>query len=151
MAQIWQQFTHGVPEKPVVLELQGRKLEVHKSAKDNAFFTFSELCTTAMGAADYIAIASAFPTVFLADIPILHNSEFNWVRRLITLVDTLYEHKVKLICSAAAPPELIFVPDDAGGAGHEEKFAWSRTLSRLAEMQTQEYLSSPHKPSNWKN
>ena len=131
----------------MLLDVNGRKLEVSKTARNIAMFNFQQLFTKAMGAADYIAIASHFHTVFLVDVPIIKDTEFNWARRFITFIDSLYEHKVKLVCSAQEKPENLFVLSDShSGVGAEESFAWKRCVSRLAEMQTVEYLSSPHKP-----
>lgn len=90
----------------------------------------------------YLALANVFHTIFITDIPILTLQERDQVRRMITLVDTLYERKTKLIISADAPVESLFVADatDKSSSAIDEIFAWDRTVSRLMEMQSQEYL-----------
>jgi protein AFG1 len=119
-------------------------------------FTFHQLCAEALGAADYIAIASAYKTVFVKDIvemDVLLNDDV--LRRFITLVDTLYEYRVRLVCSADAPWDgLVVERSKSSDANHgdllgtsvyvpvaeEEKFAFGRMVSRLTEMQSAAYL-----------
>jgi cell division protein ZapE len=100
-------------------------------------FRFAELCERPLGAADYIAIATHFHTLILAEIPQMSRAERNEARRFMTLIDALYEHKVNLICSAAAVPDALY----AGGDG---AFEFQRTASRLMEMQSRDYLARPH-------
>jgi len=123
-----------------------------------ARFSFEELCGRPLGAADYLGIAAAFHTVFVTDIPRFTLNDINQVRRFITLVDALYDKSVKLVASAAAPPEDLFIIDadsdarihvgdrtgaaahDPSGGSKDEIFAFGRTISRLKEMQSHEYL-----------
>jgi len=100
-------------------------------------FTFAELCATALGAADYITIAELYHTVVLAGVPVLPPEKRNKAARFITLIDALYEHKVNLVCAAAADPEHLFPRGDGS-------FEFARTASRLHEMQADDYLSAPH-------
>jgi cell division protein ZapE len=97
-----------------------------------------------VGPADYIALAAHFHTVVLDNIPRLHvHGNRNEIRRFINLIDELYNHKVKLICSSAVPhDELIEV--EAGLEETEEKFMFSRVVSRLTEMQSEQYLETAH-------
>ena len=115
------------------LTVQGREVPVPQAARGVARFAFADLCEAPLGAADYIAIAQAFHTVVLDSVPKLSPEQRNEARRFATLIDALYEAKVRLICSAAAPPEALH----AKGT-HAEEF--KRTASRLYEMQSAEYL-----------
>lgn len=117
-----------------------------------------DLCTKPLGAADYMAVASSFHTVFIHDIPVLDTgTRVNETRRFITLVDTFYEHHVKLIATAESRPEklldtsIVHVQEiDILGTtagvqdNQDEAFAFERTVSRLTEMQTNEYLQEAH-------
>jgi len=130
-----------------------------------ARFTFAELCERPLGAADYQELARSHGALFLAGVPQLTLARRNELRRFITLIDTLYEHHVQLVASADAPPAHTFLPtwaelaDLRRGSGGEfvtadglpasaavdksaldEAFAFDRTRSRLAEMQSEEYV-----------
>ncbi|WP_028639455.1 cell division protein ZapE [Novosphingobium acidiphilum] len=120
----------------------GRTLHVPKSLKGVAVFSFKRLCVEARGASDYLAIARKYHTVILVAIPQLGPERRNETMRLITLIDALYEHKVKLIATAAANPEDLYQRD--GGGDEEGRFAFDRTVSRLMEMQSQDYLALGH-------
>ncbi len=104
-----------------------------------ARFTFHELCERPLGAADYLRIAHEFHTLVIDRIPLMTYETRNAAKRFITLVDTLYDHAVKLVASAAAPPDELYHAD----AGFEAT-EFSRTASRLIEMGSQSYLSLPH-------
>jgi len=126
------------------IEMQGRRLTVPRCGRSTkvGFFTFKDLCDKPLGAADYFAIADAFHTVFIADIPQLTLQERDQVRRLITLVDCLYERHTKLVCTADAQAlELFKVTEQEAQGTFDEIFAWDRTASRLQEMQSTEYLT----------
>jgi cell division protein ZapE len=120
----------------------GRTLHVPKSLKGVAVFSFKRLCVEARGASDYLAIARKYHTVILVAIPLLGPERRNETMRFITLIDALYEHKVKLIATAAANPEDLY--DRHGGGDEEGRFAFHRTVSRLMEMQSQDYLALGH-------
>ena len=122
-----------------VLEVQGRRVPVPCFSGGVAKFSFASLCQEAKGAADYIAIASSYHTVLVEGVPRMNEQKLPLVRRFITLVDVLYENHVKLIALAHAPVEETYAPKDAS-ATRDEDFAWERTVSRLTEMQTSEYL-----------
>ena len=124
---------------PMILEMQGRKLTVPVQARGVARMRFAELCETALGAADYLALAARFHTLILADIPVLTPEQRNAAKRFTTLIDTLYEAKVKLIASAGAAPDILY-PDG------DESFEFRRCVSRLEEMQSDSYRMLAHQP-----
>ncbi len=115
----------------------GRTLHVPKSLKGVAVFSFRRLCGEARGAADYLAIARAYHTVIVVGIPVMGPDMRNEAARFVTLIDTLYEHKVKLFATAAAAPEDLYPAGDGS-------FEFARTVSRLMEMQSAEYLAEGH-------
>ncbi len=115
----------------------GRKLHVPKSLKGVAVFSFKRLCGEARGAPDYLAIARRFHTVIVVGIPIMARELRNEAARFVTLIDALYEHKVKLLAAADAEPVGLY----PGGDG---SFEFQRTVSRLEEMQSAEYLAEGH-------
>jgi len=115
----------------------GRMLHVPKSLKGVGVFSFKRLCGEARGAADYLAIARAYHTVILVGIPKLGPDRRNEAARFVTLIDALYENKVKLIAAADAEPEDLY----QAGTG---RFEFDRTISRLNEMQSADYLALGH-------
>jgi cell division protein ZapE len=115
----------------------GRALHVPKSLKGVAVFSFKKLCGAARGAADYLAIAQRFHTVILVGIPAMSRDMRNEAARFVTLIDALYEHKVKLLAAADAEPDGLYPAGDGG-------FEFQRTVSRLEEMQSAEYLAEGH-------
>ena len=120
----------------------GRTLHVPKCLKGVGVFSFKRLCGEARGAADYLAIARHFHTVFLVGIPVMGPDQRNEAARFRTLIDALYEHRVKLFASAAAQPEELYSTDGSGDeAGH---FEFARTVSRLREMQSDAYMALGH-------
>ena len=108
-----------------------------KSLKGVAVFSFKRLCGEARGAADYLAIARHYHTVILVGIPQLDADQRNEAARFVTLIDALYEHKVKLIASADAEPGELYAQGDG-------RFEFDRTISRLMEMQSIDYLALGH-------
>ncbi len=115
----------------------GRRLHVPKSLKGVAVFSFRRLCGEPRGAADYLAIARHFHTVILVGIPRLGPENRNEAARFVTLIDALYEHKVKLLAAADATPEQLYTVGDG-------TFEFQRTISRLIEMQSKSYLAAGH-------
>ena len=115
----------------------GRSLHVPKSLKGVAVFSFKRLCGEARGAADYLAIARRFHTVILVGIPRMTREQRNEAARFVTLIDQLYEHKVKLLAAAAAEPADLYPAGDG-------TFEFARTVSRLEEMQSADYLAEGH-------
>lgn len=130
-------LTEGAVPRPDELMVNGRKLTVPLSAVGVARFSFKQLCGTALGASDYLELATLYHTLVLSGIPLLSPENKDEARRFVTLVDALYEHKVTLICSAAAPPETLY-PSGIGA------FEFQRTVSRLMEMQAEDYVTRQH-------
>jgi len=120
----------------------GRSIHVPKSFKGVAVFSFKRLCAEARGAADYLAVARHYHTVIIVGIPRLGAERRNETARFITLIDALYENKVKLIATADAEPVDLY---DSGSRGDDEgRFMFDRTVSRLMEMQSEDYLAKGH-------
>jgi len=120
------------------LELPGgRTLHVPKSLKGAAVFSFARLCRQPLGAADYLAIARHYHTVFIVGIPRLGPENRNEAIRFIHLIDALYEQKVKLVAAADARPDQLYPSGDSS-------FEFERTVSRLMEMQSADYLALGH-------
>ncbi len=115
----------------------GRTLHVPKSLKGVAVFSFKRLCGEARGAADYLAVARRYHTVIIVGIPVLTREMRNEAARFVTLIDALYEHRVKLLASADAEPGDLYPTGDGS-------FEFQRTVSRLEEMQSTEYLAEGH-------
>ncbi len=126
---VWDRLV-GVPGDPLILRVKGRDVEIPRFHNGIARARFYDLCGRPLGAADYLALAEAARVLFLEDIPRLSRSNFNEARRFVTLVDALYEAKVRLICTAAAEPEMLYVEG-------EGSFEFERTASRLREMQAE--------------
>ena len=119
------------------LAVMGRSLVVPRAAGAVARFDFAALCETPLGPGDYLALATHFETLVLDAIPRLEPALFDAARRFITLIDALYDHRVKLIASAASDPDGLYPEGEGAGA-------FRRTASRLIEMQSSEYLALPH-------
>ncbi len=115
----------------------GRTLQVPKSLKGVAVFSFKRLCGEARGSNDYLSVARRYHSVFLVGIPKLGPENRNEAARFVTLVDALYEHKVKLIATADAEPAALYESGDG-------QFEFDRTVSRLMEMQSAQYLAEGH-------
>jgi cell division protein ZapE len=115
----------------------GRSLHVPKSLKGVAVFSFKRLCSDHRGAADYLAIARRYHTIIIVGIPVMGPEMRNEAARFVTLVDALYEHKVKLLASADAEPSGLYRSGDGS-------FEFQRTVSRLEEMRSAEYLAQGH-------
>ncbi|MBF0392323.1 MAG: AFG1 family ATPase [Alphaproteobacteria bacterium] len=131
------QMTGGQVPQRDALTVHDRRLEVPATADGVARFTFEELCGRALGPSDYLALATHYHTMILTGVPVMGPDMRNEARRFVTLIDALYEHKVTLVCSAAAPPPLLYPEGD----GH---FEFQRTVSRLIEMQSATYLRQEH-------
>ena len=104
-----------------------------------ARFAFADLCERPLGAGDYQQIARSFHTLVVDGIPLIAAERRDVARRLILLIDTLYDHRVKLVASAAAEPAALYT-----AASGEESFAFRRTVSRLIEMRSEGYLGAAH-------
>ncbi len=133
----FQRLTSGSPIRPVTLTVMGRDLVVPLASDGVARFDFDSLCNTALGAGDYLAIATHFHTLVLDGIPRLSPENYDQALRFIVLVDTLYDQRVKLIASADAPPDQLYQ------YGRNARM-FERTASRLDEMQSEEWLGLTH-------
>lgn len=125
---IWSDLTGGAKGDPLTLPVNGRSVELPRFANGIARATFWDLCARPLGPGDYLAIAQAARVLILEDIPQLSASNYNEAKRFVTLIDALYEARVRLICSAADEPERLYI--EGTGA-----FEFERTASRLREMQ----------------
>jgi cell division protein ZapE len=130
-------LTGGAEPHATVLTVMGRALAVPLAADGVAWFTFEGLCDTPLGAGDYLAIAGAFHTVILEGVPQLSPDRYDQARRFIVLIDTLYDHRVKLIASADATPDKLYQRG-------ENAQMFERTASRLDEMQSEDWLALAH-------
>ena len=127
----------GADGEPRVLRTQGRDVDVPRAAPGVAMAHYLDWCARPMGAADFLCIAEHFHTVILAEIPRMGPDNRDKAARFITMIDTFYEKKVKFICSAAASPDKLYIEGDGA-------FEFERTVSRLMEMQSPEYLALEH-------
>jgi cell division protein ZapE len=150
-------FASGAPETPSQLlalfkkvaacaaphagtvHIEGRAIDVVGEAGTAVWFEFAALCAGPRSQNDYIEIARAYQTVFLSDVPQLDADHENEARRFIALIDELYDHGVKLIVSAAAPPAQLY-------RGERLASEFERAASRLIEMQSAQYLAREHRP-----
>lgn len=139
LLQSWQRLTGGHPSEPLRIEVQGRILRVDKHYRGTAWLTFEELCVRPLGANDYLALARMCHTVLLQGIPALSPEYRNEAKRFVTLIDALYDHRVKLVATAATSPQEIYPAGDGN-------FEFHRTVSRLMEMQSETYLALAHLP-----
>ncbi len=137
MDAAWLRLTDRKQGAPSTLTVLGRTLKVPQAARGVARFAFADLCARPLAGADYLAVARAFHTVLIDRIPKLGPANRDEARRFVLLIDTLYDEGVKLICSAAAPPEELYTAGDGADA-------FRRTVSRLNEMQSDDYLKRGH-------
>jgi cell division protein ZapE len=128
IAAIWSDLTGGAVEKPLVLDVNHRQIELPRFANGVGRASFWELCSKPLGPADYLAIAQAVRVLILEDIPQLSSANYNEAKRFVTLIDALYEARVRLIASAAEEPERLYIEGEGA-------FEFERTASRLREMQ----------------
>jgi cell division protein ZapE len=137
MNAAWRRLTDLAKGEAMILSVLGRSLLVPEAAKGVARFSFAALCAKPLAAADYLAVAHSFHTVLIDNIPQMGTAMRNEARRFTVLIDTLYDRSVKLVCSAAVAPEALYVAGD-GADG------FRRTVSRLNEMQSRDYLERGH-------
>lgn len=139
LRQYFESLTGGSPCESSVIEINQRSVALIAGAPGVGWFEFSALCEEARSAADYVEIAREYHTVLIQHIPLLDRDKEDAARRFINLVDEFYDRNVKLITTAAVAPEALY-------EGSRLRFEFDRTLSRLQEMRTQEYLRAEHRP-----
>jgi cell division protein ZapE len=135
--QAFAELTGNATPRPKRLTVMGRVFTVPLAADGVARFDFASLCGEALGAGDYLALATHFHALILDDVPRLSPEKFDEARRFIVLIDALYEHRVKLVASAAAEPNELYPRG-------ENAPMFERTASRLEEMQSQDWLGLAH-------
>jgi cell division protein ZapE len=124
---------------PQELSIRGRKLRIPRAAMGVARFFFHDLCEQPLAAVDFLRIAHEFHTVIVDRIPVMGFEDRNAAKRFIILIDTLYDHAVKFVASAAAEPDALY-----GASDGFEAAEFKRAASRLIEMRSQSYLALPH-------
>jgi cell division protein ZapE len=135
----WERLTGAFAGEPHDLTLKGRSIRVPQAAMGVARFTFHQLCGQPLGASDYLRLAHEYHTILIDNIPVMDYARRNEAKRFIILIDTLYDHAVKVIASAAAEPDALYRATE----GFEAQ-EFRRTASRLVEMRSEGYLALPH-------
>jgi cell division protein ZapE len=123
--------------KPDYLLIKSRRIDIRLCAQRIAYFTFEDLCVKPYGAGVYLELAALYDVIYIERIPKLSPQKRNEAERFVHLIDALYEHKVKLVCSADALPDHLYEKGDGA-------FEFQRTVSRLMEMQSDDYLGAMH-------
>ncbi len=131
---LWSDMTRGMDEREAVLTVNERKIAFKRSSGPMLRATFAELCGANNGAADYLAIAERFTTVFIENVPVLSPANRNEARRFVTLIDALYEASSRTVILADAEPAALYPAGDGA-------FEFERTVSRLEEMRSEDYLN----------
>ena len=137
--EAWRRLVGSSSGMPQELSVKGRRLRVPRAAMGVARFFFHDLCEQPLAAPDYLRIAHEFHTLIIDRIPVMGFDQRNAAKRFIILIDTLYDHAVKLVASAAAEPDALYEASDGYEAAE-----FKRTASRLIEMRSQTYLALPH-------
>ena len=137
--EAWRRLVGSSSGMPQELSVKGRRLRVPRAAMGVARFFFHDLCEQPLAAPDYLRIAHEFHTLIIDRIPVMGFDQRNAAKRFIILIDTLYDHAVKLVASAAAEPDALYEASDGYEAAE-----FKRAASRLIEMRSQSYLALPH-------
>jgi cell division protein ZapE len=135
LAQAFADLTDGAAPEYESLTVLGREIDVPRAAKNVAWFTFDELCIKALGPNDYLALVGRYHTFILDGIPKLNFERRNEAKRFNIFIDTLYDAHGNLVCSAEAPPQELYTDGDGS-------FEFQRTVSRLIEMQSDDYIAA---------
>lgn len=133
----FRRIASGEAEEGRVLDILGRPITTIRAARGVAWFDFRELCGGPRSTNDYVELSRLFHTVIVSGVPALDPGMEDEARRFIALVDELYDRRVKLILSADVSVESMY-------QGRRLEFEFERTVSRLVEMQSRDYLSQPH-------
>jgi len=139
LTTLFERLTHHHAEARESIEVAGRPIAVVRDGTGVAWFEFGALCAGPRSAEDYIEIAREYQSVIVAGVPVLDGEHENEARRFIALIDEFYDRNVKLVVSAAASPTALYRGERLGAL-------FARTASRLAEMQSEEYLAREHRP-----
>ena len=139
LARIFASQAHGEAHSDGVIEINGRPIPVRRQAPGVLWFEFEALCEGPRAVADYIALARQVPTVIVSNVPQFSIYSEDAAKRFVLLVDEFYDRHVKLVLSAGAPITELY-----DGERHRAEF--SRTESRLIEMQSEHYLALAHRP-----
>jgi len=135
----WIKMTGSAPCKPRDIPIKGRALRVPCSAHGVARFCFADICEQPLAASDYLRLARDYHTIMIDRIPVMDYADRNAAKRFITLIDTLYDNGVKLMASAQADPQSLYLATEGNEAAE-----FKRTSSRLIEMSSESYLARPH-------
>ncbi|MDX1506849.1 MAG: cell division protein ZapE, partial [Woeseiaceae bacterium] len=137
LAHFFDESASSQIEADQTLDVNGREIRARRSAKGIVWFDFEDIADGPRSQADYIEIARWYPTVIVSGVPVFDATREDQARRFIALVDEFYDRRVKLMLSAASDPAGLY-------AGNKLAFEFDRTVSRLIEMQSVEYLALPH-------
>ena len=133
LEQTFQSICNGKKIERSKLKIEGREILANKTSTDIAWFEFSELCGGPRSSRDYVKLGKIYQTIIISNVPLLRSDKEDQVRRFISLVDEFYDNNVKLVISAAARADLLY-------SGESLLFEFQRTVSRLTEMQSAQYL-----------
>jgi cell division protein ZapE len=137
--EAWRRLADDEPGVPHDLMVKGHVVKVPQAAMGVARFSFAELCDRPLAASDYLRVAHEFHSIIIDGIPVMDYARRNEAKRFIILIDTLYDHAVKVLASGEAQPDALYTATD----GYEAN-EFKRTASRLIEMRSQSYLGLPH-------
>lgn len=138
MDRLWLRLTGGQAGAPDSIDLIGRQLAVPRAALGAARFSFAELCEAPLGARDYLRLTHAYDALMIDHVPQFDRTRSDAAKRFILLVDALYDRGVKLAASFAVPLDQL-------GADDKTRFEFARCVSRLIEMQSDDYLNAPRR------
>ncbi|HEX4096498.1 MAG TPA: cell division protein ZapE, partial [Caulobacteraceae bacterium] len=130
---LWRGQLDGAPEIGATLEVMGRKMHLPRASGGLLRQSFAGLCGQALGSQDYLAIAARFHTLFFEDVPRLGPDKRNEARRMVWLIDALYEARTRLVVLAEAEPSELYPAGDGA-------FEFARTVSRLEEMRSADWI-----------
>jgi len=136
MDAAWSKATGASEAVREEIALKGRTVEVPRAAGRAARFDFTDLCEKPVAAREYLAIADRYDTIFIDHVPVLDPTKRNATKRFILLIDTFYDKRLRVFISAETAPDRLY----AGRPGTTEAFEFDRTVSRLIEMQSKEWL-----------
>jgi cell division protein ZapE len=137
--ELFEHLTVADVEPESALEIEGRIIDVKHCSEGVVWFDYQVICDIPRGSADYIEISRCFHTVLISDVVVMNDMSNDHANRFVNLVDELYAHNAKLIMSAQVSAEKLY-------QGKKLAFQFERTVSRLLEMQSHEYLERPHLP-----